>query len=105
MAARIASAVDRGCSIRILVQEPSQTPDLERQIEVLRSGGGTIEFRQVSPNSLAAAAQFNFVVSDGSAFRFETDRENHIATACANGGELAQRIEKRFEMFWTTSAQ
>jgi hypothetical protein len=37
---------------------------------------------------------------DGVAFRFETDREKHEASASANNPNLAKKISSKFEEFW-----
>lgn len=44
------------------------------------------------PNELSSIPPFNFIVSDGRAYRFERDPESHTAVASFNGRNLAAKL-------------
>lgn len=97
---RIAAAALRGVRFRILCQNEPEASDLEPSLRALGITDDMVAFRFASKTSEAANAPYNFVVTDRSAFRFETDPNDHVATASANSTEIARKILKAFNELW-----
>lgn len=98
----IHEASKRGVKIRILVQNKPECEWLVKKSQELQDGV-PIDFRVCRAASPGAAADVNFIVMDSTAFRFEEDREKHVAFASANNVRLAQKMEQKYEDFWVNA--
>ena len=103
LASKIVAAGLRGVKIRILSQEKPESNLMELLLPWFPNQDKVI-FRQASEGSDSATADYNFVIMDQTAFRFETDREKHVATASANNPSVAAKISRRFEEFWESQS-
>lgn len=92
----VVSAADRGVKIRIVSQSKPEADCLLKELRDVQRCKN-VEVRICAKSHWLAGAPVNFIVMDDKAFRLETDRENHVAWACANDPTTAGLIRTQFE--------
>lgn len=99
VSSNLLSAVEKGVSLKVLVQERNHHSDeLFDQISAAKNGCKAM-LKTCRPKSWAAQAQLNFTVVDQKAFRLEKDRGNCEALACANDPKFATELVDLFRSF------
>jgi len=95
----VGAVVDRKVSLRVITQEEPKSSRFKTMLEFLAQakGTGTVRLFQCEPDNSALKLDTNFIAVDSKSFRFETDRDNFRAFACANCPGLAEQMEAQFE--------
>jgi hypothetical protein len=99
-------AARRGIEIRILTQEPPEAVELLWQLNCLAftSPSKRVHIRMCNKSGIGAALKSNFTVMDDKGFRFEPDKSEMKAHACANNRTLVKSMLQRFDKFFASDA-
>jgi hypothetical protein len=90
------ASLNRCIPIQILTQEQPEAQLFMKAAETWKENGRAIEIRTASPGSLSSKTPFNFAVMDGKGYRFEPAKGDHVAYACMNDVNLAQKLQNFF---------
>lgn len=102
----ILDAARRGIEIRIVTQEPPEAVELLWQLHCLSftSPSKRVHIKQCNKGGACANLTSNFTVMDGKGFRFEPNKVEMKAHACANNPDLARTMLQRFDKIFTSDA-
>jgi len=98
-------ALNRCIPVRIVTQEPPESGRFMEAVKGWKEEKRAIDVKTSLPGSASSKTPFNFAVMDGKAYRFEPVKKNHIAYACMNDVNLAQKLQTFFNQLDVHSPQ
>jgi hypothetical protein len=102
----ITQAIGRGIKVRFVTQSSPKATELVCKLQQFNEHEDVakqVQLRRCKPSSNESNIGVNFAVMDDTAFRFEPNKREVKAQACANNNKLASKMMVAFEKIFDVS--